>query len=28
MLSPKEYYNFVTEGVDPLHDFRLKKLNS
>lgn len=25
MLSPKEYYLFVTEGIDPLHDFRLKK---
>lgn len=25
MLSPKEYYLFITEGIDPLHDFRLKK---
>jgi len=25
MLSPKEYYNFVTKGIDPLHDFRSKK---
>jgi len=25
MLSPREYYNFVTEGIDPLRDFRSKK---